>query len=207
MNSRVVIGLAMGAGYVLGRTKKGKLAFAVATMVAGKRLNLSPAALGELVTRQLKENPQFKQLGDQLRQDLGGVGKAATGALVNRQLEGIADRLHERTLGVQDRIDGVVSGGERADEEAEEPEEPEEPEESEESEEEPEGSEETRESERESGSGSGSRQAKKPATRRAPSGQTKKTARPARRTAKKTAARNPAKSTGNTGAEGGRGRG
>ncbi|MGW1977633.1 DNA primase [Streptomyces sp. NPDC001889] len=204
MNSRVVIGLAMGAGYVLGRTKKGKLAFAVATMVAGKRLNLSPAALGELVTRQLKENPQFKQLGDQLRQDLGGVGKAATGALVNRQLEGIADRLHERTLGVQDRIDGVVPGGERADEEAEEPEESEE---SGESEEEPEGSEETRESERESGSGSGSRQAKKPATRRAPSGQTKKTARPARRTAKKTAARNPAKSTGNTGAEGGRGRG
>ena len=34
------MGLAVGAGYVLGRTKKMKLAFAVGTMVAGKRMNL-----------------------------------------------------------------------------------------------------------------------------------------------------------------------
>ncbi|MET9666540.1 DNA primase [Streptomyces sp. NPDC006475] len=110
MNNRLVLGLAMGAGYVLGRTKKAKLAFAVGTLVAGKRLQLSPKAIGEFVTHQLQNNPQFKELGDQLRQDLGGVGKAATGALVNRQLEGFADRLHGRTLGVQDRLQGVVPG-------------------------------------------------------------------------------------------------
>ncbi|GAA0589570.1 DNA primase [Streptomyces crystallinus] len=108
MNNRLAIGLAVGAGYVLGRTKKAKLAFGIGTMVLGKRLKLSPGALAEFAAGQLEHNPQFKEIGDQLRQDLRGVGKAATGALVNRQLEGIADRLHDRTLDVQDRIAGVV---------------------------------------------------------------------------------------------------
>ncbi|WP_055567061.1 hypothetical protein [Streptomyces atriruber] len=108
--NRLAVGLAVGAGYVLGRTKKAKFAFAVGSMVAGKRLNLSPKALGQLVTQQLENNPQFKEIGDQLRQDLRGVGKAATGSLLTRQLDGLADRLHDRTLGVQDRISGVVPG-------------------------------------------------------------------------------------------------
>ncbi|MEV0255745.1 DNA primase [Streptomyces sp. NPDC050732] len=108
--NRMAVGLAVGAGYVLGRTKKAKFAFAVGTMVAGKRLNLSPKALGTFVSQQLQNNPQFKEIGDQLRQDVRGVGKAATGSLLNRQLEGLADRLHDRTLGVQDRIAGVVPG-------------------------------------------------------------------------------------------------
>lgn len=106
--NRTALGLAIGAGYVLGRTKKMKLAIAVGTMVAGKRLNLSPRALGELVTTQLQNNPQFKEIGDQLREDLRGVGKAASGALVERQIEGLAGRLHSRTQGVRDQISGVA---------------------------------------------------------------------------------------------------
>ncbi|MEI5519172.1 DNA primase [Streptomyces brasiliscabiei] len=106
--NRIALGLAVGAGYVLGRTKKMKLAFAVGTMVAGKRMHLSPRALAELVSRQLQNNPQFKEIGDQLRGDLRGVGKAATGALVERQIEGLAGRLHGRTSQVRDQLDGVT---------------------------------------------------------------------------------------------------
>ncbi|MEK0101031.1 DNA primase [Streptomyces sp. A475] len=102
--NRAAIGLAVGAGYVLGRTKKMKLAFAVGTLVAGKRLRLKDA-LGIL------DSPQFKEIGDQLREDLAGVGKAATGALVERQMEGLAGALHDRTEGVRDRIDGVTAQG------------------------------------------------------------------------------------------------
>ncbi|MCZ9340239.1 DNA primase, partial [Streptomyces sp. TRM76130] len=40
--NRVGIGLALGAGYLLGRTRKLKFAVAVGTAVAGKRLNLTP---------------------------------------------------------------------------------------------------------------------------------------------------------------------
>ncbi|MFH8466385.1 DNA primase [Streptomyces sp. NPDC017991] len=106
--NRLGLGLAVGAGYVLGRTKKMKLAFAVGTMVAGKRMHLSPRALADLVSTQLQNNPQFKEIGDQLRGDLRGVGKAATGALVERQITGLADRLHGRTSQVQDQLAGVV---------------------------------------------------------------------------------------------------
>jgi len=108
--NRLGLGLAVGAGYVLGRTKKMKLAFAVGTMVAGKRMNLSPRAIGDLVSHQLQNNPQFKEIGDQLRQDMRGVGKAATGALVERQITGLADRLHGRTSQVKDQLTGVVPG-------------------------------------------------------------------------------------------------
>ncbi|MEU8961533.1 DNA primase [Streptomyces sp. NPDC048491] len=108
MNNRLGLGLAVGAGYLLGRTKKAKLAFGIGTLVMGKRLQLSPRAIADFAAAQLAGNPQFKEIGDQLRHDLRGVGKAATGALVNRQIEGLADRLHDRTLGVQDRISGVV---------------------------------------------------------------------------------------------------
>ncbi|MEU6762881.1 DNA primase [Streptomyces sp. NPDC046853] len=106
--NRLGMGLAVGAGYVLGRTKKMKLAFAVGTMVAGKRMNLSPRAIGDLLSQQLQNNPQFKEIGDQLRGDLQGVGKAATGALLERQISGLADRLHGRTADVRDQLAGVT---------------------------------------------------------------------------------------------------
>jgi len=109
--NRVGLGLAVGAGYVLGRTKKMKLAFAVGTLVAGKRMQLSPRALADLVSGQLRDNPQFKEIGDQLREDLRGVGKAASGAMVERQMDALADRLHGRTAQVRDQLAGVLPDG------------------------------------------------------------------------------------------------
>jgi hypothetical protein len=113
--NRVGLGLAVGAGYVLGRTKKMKLAFAVGSLVAGKRMNLNPKAVAELVSGQLKDNPQFKEIGDQLREDLRGVGKAASGAMVERQVNALADRLHGRTAQVRDQLSGVVPGSDSED--------------------------------------------------------------------------------------------
>ncbi|MFE9448542.1 DNA primase [Streptomyces sp. NPDC006739] len=159
--NRVGLGLAVGAGYLLGRTKKMKLAFAIGSLVAGKRMNLGPGALADLARQQLRDNPQFKEIGDQLRQDLRGVGKAASGAMVERQMGALADRLHGRTAQVRDQLAGVLPGedsedaegsdeeprgeadedeeprgeDEEAPEESDEDEEPEEPEESEEDEE------------------------------------------------------------------------
>jgi septal ring-binding cell division protein DamX len=105
------LGLAIGAGYLLGRTKKLKMAMAVGGVVAGKKLNLSPRMVAELLQEQLRNNPQFKEIGDQLRQDLRGVGKAASGAMVERQIDALADRLHGRTAQVRDQLSGVVPAG------------------------------------------------------------------------------------------------
>ncbi|MER5199014.1 DNA primase [Streptomyces sp. NPDC002755] len=118
--NRTALGLAVGAGYLLGRTKKLKLAFAVGTLVAGKRMNLTPKGIADLVSQQLKDNPQFKEIGDQLRQDLRGVGKAASGAMVERQIDALADRLHGRTAEVRDQLEGVVPGVQDTDDEADE---------------------------------------------------------------------------------------
>ncbi|MET8561880.1 DNA primase [Streptomyces flaveolus] len=129
--NRTALGLAVGAGYLLGRTKKLKMALAVGSLAAGKKMNLSPRALADQLNRQLRDNPQFKEIGDQLRQDLQGVGKAATGAMVERQINTLADRLHGRTTKVRDQLSGVVPTGsdEEEDEERDEDEEQEEREE------------------------------------------------------------------------------
>ncbi|MEU0575768.1 DNA primase [Streptomyces griseoincarnatus] len=118
--NRTGLGLAIGAGYLLGRTKKLKMALAVGGLVAGKKLNLSPRAVADLVSQQLRDNPQFKELGDQLRGELQGVGKAASGALVERQISSLADRLHGRTAEVRGRLDGGGEDRDGTDEHADE---------------------------------------------------------------------------------------
>lgn len=104
--NRTALGLAIGAGYLLGRTKKLKMAVAVGGLVAGKKLNLGPRMITDLVSTQLQKNPQFKELGEQLRGDLRGAGKAASGALVERQLASLADKLHGRTTEMRDQLTG-----------------------------------------------------------------------------------------------------
>ncbi|MFE8948786.1 DNA primase [Streptomyces sp. NPDC007856] len=106
--NRTALGLAIGAGYLLGRTKKLKMAVAVGSLVAGKKLNLGPGALATMARQQLRDNPQFKEIGDQLREDLRGVGKAASGAMVERQMGALADRLHDRTAHVRDELSGAL---------------------------------------------------------------------------------------------------
>ncbi|MEV7504018.1 DNA primase [Streptomyces sp. NPDC093018] len=116
--NRTALGLAIGAGYFLGRTRKLKMAIAVGSLVAGKKLNLGPGALADLARRQLRDNPQFKEIGDQLRTDLRGVGKAASGAMVERRMSTLADRLHDRTAQVRGELPGAP-----ADETGDEPDE------------------------------------------------------------------------------------
>ncbi|MFI9154430.1 DNA primase [Streptomyces sp. NPDC053367] len=118
--NRAGLGLAIGAGYLLGRTRKLKLAVAVGTFVAGRRMNLGPGTVVDLVSRQLRENPQFKELGDQLRGDLRGVGKAASSAMIERQLDALAGRLHDRTAETRDRLAGVLPDGEESAQDEEE---------------------------------------------------------------------------------------
>lgn len=126
--NRTGLGLAVGAGYLLGRTRKLKMAMAVGGLVAGKKLNLSPRMVADLLQQQLRNNPQFKEIGDQLREDLRGVGKAASGAMVERQLDSLADRLHGRTTRMRDQLTGTVPGGRDDDAEDAEYDEDEEPE-------------------------------------------------------------------------------
>ncbi len=181
--NRTGLGLAIGAGYLLGRTKKLKMAVAVGGLVAGRKLNLSPRMVAELVSQQMRNNPQFKELGDQLRGDLRGVGKAASGALVERQLGSLADRLHGRTAAMRDELTGGAS------EDAEQPDEDTDDDARQEQEQEPEPDDEGGAAREEQGEQRrAERPAKKAAAKKAPA----KKAPPAKKAAKRTP---PAKKT------------
>lgn len=65
--TKATLAAALVGGYVLGRTKKGKLALSVATYLAGKRLGLEPRQLATEGMRRLGEIPQVAELQEQLK--------------------------------------------------------------------------------------------------------------------------------------------
>ncbi|MFF4769046.1 hypothetical protein ACFY1V_21290 [Streptomyces sp. NPDC001255] len=126
-SDKLVIGTALVGGYLLGRTRKARLALVVASCLAGKRLNLTPQDLLTAAVRKLRETPQFAELSDQMREELLTAGRTAA----DRRLSALADTLAARTASL------LEPPQEDAGEE-EEPEEPEEGEEEPRDEEEPE---------------------------------------------------------------------
>jgi hypothetical protein len=98
MNENGKIAMAVAGGYVLGRTKKAKLAIGMGMWLAGKRLNLDlrqlPQALGRI--------PGFNGVSEQVRTQLVDAGKSAATAAITRKADDLADSLHRRTELVRD---------------------------------------------------------------------------------------------------------
>ncbi|MEU0299378.1 hypothetical protein ABZ252_07890 [Streptomyces sp. NPDC006175] len=110
MTGNAKIGAALVGGYLLGRTKKAKLAIGFGMFLAGKKLSLDPRQIGKM----LADSPLLGGLNDQVRKELVGATKtAATNALTQRAT-GLADSLHKRTLELED-----PSGAQARDEEDE----------------------------------------------------------------------------------------
>ncbi|MEV6316337.1 hypothetical protein [Streptomyces sp. NPDC051776] len=102
------IAVALVGGYLLGRTRKAKLALALGLFLAGKKLSLDPQQLGKLVAN----SPVLSGLSNQARQQLVDATKsAATTALTNRA-NSLAESLHERTLSLRDIGTGTRGGDE-----------------------------------------------------------------------------------------------
>lgn len=115
--NRLLLAVALVGGYVLGRTKKARLALTVASYIAGRQFGLEPRQLVNQGVRKLGEIPQVAELGEQLRGEVMAAGREAVTATADRRLTAFADSLRERTLQLE-------SGGEKAEgEEEEEPEE------------------------------------------------------------------------------------
>ncbi|GGV86765.1 hypothetical protein GCM10015535_35530 [Streptomyces gelaticus] len=125
--NRLLLATAVAGGYVLGRTKKGRLALAAASYVAGRQYGIEPRKLVSQGRKWLKEVPQVAELGEQVRGELVTAGREAVSAAADRRLASFADALHERTL----RLESAGEQGQGEDEEGPEegPEEDEEDEE------------------------------------------------------------------------------
>lgn len=185
-SKKVGLAAAVAAGYVLGRTKKGKLALGLAPLVAGAQLPMNPRELVILAMRRLAENPTVGPLVEQARGEVLGAGRSALSASANRRLEVLADSLQQRTEALLDVPDeGEEDEEENEDEEAGE----EEFEDEDEAEDEPaEEGEEEEEEERPR------RAAKRPPAKKAPAKKTAAKKAPAKKAPakKKTAAKKPA---------------
>src|SRR4051812_6391006 len=105
MNNGVKLGAGVAGGYLLGRTKKLKLAIGLGAWLLGKRLDISPSQLAVQGFGQLKQTPEFAELSDRLRSEVGGAGKKAFAAAATSRMEAIADRLQDRNEGVYDNED------------------------------------------------------------------------------------------------------
>ncbi|MFD7003679.1 histone protein, partial [Streptomyces mirabilis] len=131
---KIALAAAVLGGYVLGRTKKGRVAFGAATYLAGRRFGLEPQQLLTEGVKRLRELPQFADLNEQLRGEALDAGRKALSAVADRKLADLADSLHQRTerigsKGKEEPQDEDEEPEDEYEEEEEEPEEEEAPEE------------------------------------------------------------------------------
>jgi hypothetical protein len=110
------VALAVGAGYLLGRRRKARLAIMLATATAvggggglakqafkrGGKLLGSSDALGGL-------SPEIGKLAGTVRSDLADAGKAAARSALNSRIDSLTESLH-------DRAESMRGGAEAADE-------------------------------------------------------------------------------------------
>lgn len=95
MNTGTKIALAASGGYLLGRTKKAKLALAFGLFLAGRKLPKSPLELVQQGAGALSKNPQVAELTQQVKGSLFDAGKVAASRSAERWLSGVSDRLRE----------------------------------------------------------------------------------------------------------------
>ncbi|MEU8994937.1 hypothetical protein AB0C95_08980 [Streptomyces caniferus] len=117
MMNNAKIGVALVGGYLLGRTKKAKMAIGLGMFLAGRKLNLDPRQLGSMVAN----SPVLGPLNDQVRKELVEATKSAAGAALTQRMSGLADSLHERTLALDEggTTDGAGRGRDDRDTESE----------------------------------------------------------------------------------------
>ncbi|MFJ1910339.1 hypothetical protein ACIOGX_00140 [Streptomyces sp. NPDC088147] len=99
MTGNVKIAVALAGGYLLGRTKKAKMAIGLGMFLAGKKLSFDPKQLGKLVAN----SPVLGSLNDQVRKELVDATKSAATNALTQRASGLADSLHQRTLDLDGR--------------------------------------------------------------------------------------------------------
>lgn len=114
-STKAALAASVAAGYLLGRRRNTKLAMALATYLASKKLKAKPQDL-------LGASPQVAQLVEQLRKEVLSVGRQALKTAADRRLSGFADSLADRTKSLNGLLDAVTpGGGEEEEEEGEGP--------------------------------------------------------------------------------------
>jgi hypothetical protein len=103
MNPSTKVGVAVAGGYLLGRTKRARLAIALGSYLLGVKLD--PKALGKEALQQLSQRPEFAKLTGDMRGEMLNVGRAAALAAMNSRIERFATSLDSRTSQLRDQLE------------------------------------------------------------------------------------------------------
>jgi hypothetical protein len=97
MNTTAKVAAAVASGYLLGRTKKLKLAITVGGLLAGKRVATDPRAIVQQLSTLVEQNPELSKLSDQVRGRLVAAGREAAVAAASNRLNRVSDSIRDRT--------------------------------------------------------------------------------------------------------------
>jgi hypothetical protein len=103
MNPSTKVGVAVAGGYLLGRTKRARLAIALGSYLLGVKLD--PKALGKEALQQLSQRPEFAKLTGDMRGEMLNVGRAAALAAMNSRIERFTTSLDSRTSQLRDQLE------------------------------------------------------------------------------------------------------
>jgi hypothetical protein len=109
MSNGAKVAMAVGAGYMLGRTKKMRLALMLAAAGITGKFPTGPTQLVAHGLKALGANADVSQLTEQLRGELLNAGRAAALSAATHQIDSLNDRLQGVTsaVGVDDTLDDV----------------------------------------------------------------------------------------------------
>ena len=112
MNNKTQMAAAIGAGYLLGRTRRMKLALMLAGAGTTGRFRGGPRELLTLGTKMLANSPEVAKLGDTVRGELVSAAKAAAVTAASQRIDSLSNRLQsggqEITGTVSDLPDNVT---------------------------------------------------------------------------------------------------
>ncbi|WP_432845326.1 hypothetical protein ACQPXB_30575 [Amycolatopsis sp. CA-161197] len=91
--TRMALGVA--AGYLLGRTKKGRLALMIAAAGASGKAGVSPTKLLQDGLKQLGTSPEIGQLTSLARDELLSAAKSAAVTAASGRIESLSERLQD----------------------------------------------------------------------------------------------------------------
>jgi outer membrane biosynthesis protein TonB len=115
MSSNAKVVIAVASGYLLGRSKKMKLAITVGSMLAGQRIATDPRGLMKQGQQLVQGNEELSQIQDQIQSKLLEAAKAAALATLSSRMELFSDSIRDRT----DSLRGLAGELEEAADEAE----------------------------------------------------------------------------------------
>ena len=118
MKNKGQVAVAVGAGYLLGRTRRMKMALMLAAAGATGRFPGGPRDLLARGTKMLASSPELAKIGDTVRGELVNAAKAAAVTATSRRIDSLSNRLQSggqvvtgTVSDVTDTVDDVTKVG------------------------------------------------------------------------------------------------